>query len=73
MKHNHDDRTDNAERIEYNIGKTLENIRRAEDMIEITDDEKTKETLIAKNERREEALSGMRKEIKDEATQRRED
>jgi len=67
MKHNKDDRTDNVDRIEYNIGKTIENHRLAEDMIETTSDEKMKETLKAKNQRREQALNGMRDEIKDEA------
>ncbi|PKM96358.1 MAG: small acid-soluble spore protein Tlp [Firmicutes bacterium HGW-Firmicutes-1] len=67
MKHNKDDRSDNVERIQYNIDMTLENIHRAEDMIDETDDEKTIETLKARNERREGALNGMREEIKDEA------
>lgn len=67
MKHNKDDRRDNVDKIQYNIDKTIQNFRMAEDMIEITDDDKTREALEAKNERREEALKGMRKEIKDEA------
>ena len=67
MAHNKDDRTNNVDRIAYNIGKTIENHRLAEDMIETTSDEKMKETLKAKNERREQAINGMRNEIKDEA------
>lgn len=67
MKQNPDDRRDNVNRIQYNIDRTIENIREAEDMIEETDDKKMKETLDAKNERRKEALLGMREEIKDEA------
>lgn len=67
MKHNKDDRTDNIDRIEYNIGKTIENHRLAEDMIETTSDENMKQTLTEKNKRREQALNGMREEIKDEA------
>jgi len=67
MKHNKDDRTDNVDRIEYNIGKTIENHRLAEDMIETTSDENMKQTLKEKNLRREQALNGMREEIKDEA------
>ncbi|HEY5561527.1 MAG TPA: small acid-soluble spore protein Tlp [Clostridiaceae bacterium] len=62
-----DDRTDNVERIQYNIDKTNKNSELADDMIEITDDEKTKENLEAKNERRETALRSMKKEIKQEA------
>jgi len=67
---NPDDRRDNVEKIEYNIGKTIQNMKRAEEMIEITDDEKMKEDLIAKNERRREALKGMRQEIREEAIAR---
>jgi small acid-soluble spore protein (thioredoxin-like protein) len=62
-----DDRRDNVDRIQYNIDKTIQNSRLADDMIEITDDEKTKDALREKNERREASLESMRKEIKDEA------
>jgi small acid-soluble spore protein (thioredoxin-like protein) len=68
---NPDDRRDNVERIEYNIGKTIQNMKRAEDMIQITDDEKTKQDLIEKNERRRDALKGMREEIREEAIARK--
>lgn len=67
MKHNKDDRRDNVDRIEYNIGKTIQNVELAEEMIEKADDYKTKKTLEAKNRRREESLTAMREEIKDEA------
>jgi small acid-soluble spore protein (thioredoxin-like protein) len=67
---NPDDRRDNVEKIEYNIGKTIQNMKRAEEMIEITDDEQMKEDLIEKNERRREALKGMRQEIREEAIAR---
>jgi small acid-soluble spore protein (thioredoxin-like protein) len=39
----------------------------AEELIEKTDDEKTRRDLIAKNERREDSLDSMRSEIRDEA------
>jgi len=39
-------------------------------MIEETPDDKMKNTLIGKNERREDALNGMRGEIRDEAAAR---
>lgn len=65
-----DDRRDNVERIQFNIDNTLKNYRKAEEMIAITDNEKTKEELKAKNERREDALKGMREEIRDEAIAR---
>lgn len=36
-------------------------------MIRVTDDEKAKRDLKEKNKRREDALTGMREEIRDEA------
>jgi small acid-soluble spore protein (thioredoxin-like protein) len=70
MKPNPDDRKDNVERIQRNIDMTIHNIEAAEEMIDETDNPKTKEELRAKNERREQALGGFRKEIKDEADAR---
>ncbi len=70
-KPNPDDRRDNVERIQYNIGKTIQNMKRAKETIEITDDEKMEETLKEKNKRREKALEGMRQEIREEAIDRR--
>ena len=67
MKNKPDDRRDNVDKIEENIGHTIKNIEEAEEMIQITDDPNTKETLMEKNRRREEALNGMREEIRDEA------
>lgn len=67
MKNKPDNRDDNVDRIQRNIDSTVQNIRLAEDMIKVTDDEKTKRDLTEKNERREEALHGLKKEIKDEA------
>ncbi len=71
MKNKPDNRKDNVEKIQYNIGKTIQNIELAEEMIDKTDDEKIKKTLSAKNERRKEALHAMREEIKDEAIDRK--
>ena len=58
-----DDRRDNVDKIEYNIGKTIQNMELADEMMHLTDDEKMKRQLKEKNERREDALKGMRKEI----------
>lgn len=66
-----DDRSDNVEKIEYNIGQTIRNMELAEEMIEKTDDEKMKKELKEKNKRREDALRGIREEIKDEANDRK--
>lgn len=71
MKSKPDDRKDNVDRIQYNIDKTIQNCELADEMIEITDDEKAKKTLTEKNKRREEALNSMRNEIKDEATDKK--
>ena len=73
MKHNPDDRRDNVERIQKNINRTIRNTELAEEMIAKTDDEKMKKTLEEKNERREDALRGMREEIRDEAIARKND
>lgn len=62
-----DDRSDNVEKIEFNIGKTIQNMELAEEMIHKTDDERMKRALQEKNKRRDEALTGMREEIRDEA------
>jgi small acid-soluble spore protein (thioredoxin-like protein) len=67
MKPNPDNRDDNVERIQNNIDMTIDNIHRANEMIEKTSDQKMKQTLKDKNERRMDALDGMRHEIKDEA------
>ncbi|HHU89733.1 MAG TPA: small acid-soluble spore protein Tlp [Clostridiaceae bacterium] len=66
MKPKPDDRRDNARKIRNNIKNTIENIELAEDMIDNIDNEKTIHDLKAKNERRREAVEGMRQELKDE-------
>lgn len=70
MKAKPDDRRDNVERIQENINHTIENIRKADEMIEETSDDAARKNLKEKNERREDALEGMRSEIRDEAIDR---
>ena len=70
MKQNPDNRKDNVERIQRNIDMTIHNMEMAEEMIGKTDNPKTKAELGAKNDRRRQALQGMRKEIKDESDAR---
>ncbi|NMA65179.1 MAG: small acid-soluble spore protein Tlp [Clostridiaceae bacterium] len=65
-----DDRRDNVERIQENINNTIENIEAAEDMLAKTDNPETRQQIQEKNERRKEALKGMREEIRDEAVAR---
>ena len=67
MKNKLDNRKDNVDRIQYNIDRTILNCELADEMIEKTDDPKMQQTLKEKNDRREEALRGMREEIRDEA------
>ena len=70
MKRNPDNRADNVEHLQNNIDGTVRNIRRADEMIRATDNQKTRQELKAKNERREEALNAFRSEIKEEAAYR---
>jgi small acid-soluble spore protein (thioredoxin-like protein) len=64
---NPDNREDNVEKIQKNIDMTIRNMEASEELIAKTSDENMKKTLTAKNERRREALDGMRREIRDEA------
>ncbi len=66
MKSKPDDRRDNARKIRNNIDNTIDNIELAEDMINAVDNSKTQRELQAKNDRRKEAVEGMRQELKDE-------
>jgi small acid-soluble spore protein (thioredoxin-like protein) len=67
MKRNPDNRDDNVEHLQNTIDDTVRNIRKANESIRATSNDKTREELIAKNERRADALDGLRHEIKDEA------
>lgn len=67
MKRNPDNRDDNVERIQNSIDETMRNIRKADETIRATSNEKTRDELITKNERREAAIDAFRHEIKDEA------
>lgn len=67
MKAKPDDRSDNVENIQKNINHTIENMRKADEVIEGTSDNAMRQNLEEKNERREQALKGMRSEIRDEA------
>lgn len=65
-----DNRKDNIERIQRNINNTIRNMELADEMIEKTDDPKTRDALEEKNERRRMSLDAMRSEIRDEAKAR---
>jgi small acid-soluble spore protein (thioredoxin-like protein) len=65
VKSKPDDRSDNVKKIRKNIDCTVKNMELADDMIARTDDGNTKNDLKEKNNRRAEAVSSMRNEIKD--------
>ncbi|RLL45422.1 small acid-soluble spore protein Tlp [Oceanobacillus piezotolerans] len=64
-KPNPDDRSDNVEKLQSMVQDTIQNIEKAEETLEHSDG-LDREKIIAKNERREESIEAMRKEIKDE-------
>jgi small acid-soluble spore protein (thioredoxin-like protein) len=70
MKAKPDDRSDNVENIQANINHTIDNMRKADEVIEETSDNTMRQNLEEKNARREQALKGMRSEIRDEAKAR---
>ena len=67
MQPNPDNRHDNVEKIQQHINNTIQNMELADQKIAQTDNPKTEAELEAKNKRREQALQGLRREIKDEA------
>lgn len=71
MKNKPDDRRNNAERIQRNISNTIENFHLTEEAIEESDDGKVKKTLEEKNDRRLDAINGMKSEMKDESKDKR--
>ncbi|AXI09201.1 small acid-soluble spore protein Tlp [Oceanobacillus sp. 143] len=65
-KPNPDDRTDNVGKLQSMIQNTIENIEEANETMQYSDGVEN-ERIKAKNKRREEAIEGMREEIKDES------
>ncbi|WP_313164057.1 small acid-soluble spore protein Tlp [Sedimentibacter sp.] len=66
-----DDRRDNVDKIQRNIDNTIANYRETEDMIRNSISNKQKNDLQEKNERREQSIKNMRREIRDEALDKR--
>ncbi|MBU5266373.1 small acid-soluble spore protein Tlp [Virgibacillus proomii] len=60
-----DDRSDNVDRLQEMVQDTIQNIEKAHETMQFTSGEE-KEAIKAKNKRREQAIEGMRAEIKDE-------
>jgi len=67
MKNKPDDRRDNVEKLQEHITNTIQNIELAEETMSQASSSQMKEQIAAKNKRREQALSNMRQEIRDEA------
>jgi len=64
-----DDRSDNVEKLQDMVQNTIGNIHEAEETMKLSN-EKDQQDIQVKNERRREAIEGMREEIKDEAAAR---
>ncbi|WP_079530033.1 small acid-soluble spore protein Tlp [Halobacillus hunanensis] len=64
-----DDRSNNKERIEKNIGHTLQNMDEANDYVKAHSEEMSQDEMNQiqeKNQRREESIESLREELKDE-------
>jgi small acid-soluble spore protein (thioredoxin-like protein) len=62
---NPDDRSDNKEKLENMIEDTIQNIEKSEETLKNSSGE-DKQQIVAKNNRRKEAIEGFKEEIKDE-------
>ncbi|WP_163972154.1 small acid-soluble spore protein Tlp [Oceanobacillus halotolerans] len=60
-----DDRSDNVEKLQDMVQNTIQNIEEAHETMKFASGEE-KEQIKEKNKRREEAIEGMRAEIRDE-------
>ncbi|MFD1037881.1 small acid-soluble spore protein Tlp [Virgibacillus byunsanensis] len=60
-----DDRSDNVEKLQGMVQDTIQNLEKAHETMQFSSGEE-KENIKAKNKRREEAIEGMRDEIRDE-------
>ena len=65
-----DDRSDNVEKIQDTVKNTIANMEAAEETMAFTDGREL-EALKEKNARRKESINGLREEIIDEATDRK--
>ncbi len=61
-----DDRSDNVEKLQNMVEDTIQNIEKSHETMQFSSGE-AKEQIKEKNERRKEAIEGMREEIQDEA------
>jgi len=61
-----DDRSDNVEKLQDMVQDTIQNIEESHETLRYSSGEE-EDQIKAKNKRREEAIEGMRDEIKDES------
>ncbi|WP_101843982.1 small acid-soluble spore protein Tlp [Halobacillus sp. Marseille-P3879] len=66
QKPNPDNREDNVEKLQEAVQNTIENIEASHETMNMAND-KDRSQIERKNKKREQALEGMRQEIKDEA------
>jgi len=69
-----DDRRDNVQKLQGSIQDTMENLEESRDFLKAHGEEMHAQdvaALEAKNRRREDAITGFRKEIRDEVEDRR--
>jgi small acid-soluble spore protein (thioredoxin-like protein) len=65
-KPNHDDRSDNVEKLQEMVQNTIENMEEAGKSLDAQFSARDREGIEAKNARREEAIELMQEKIKDE-------
>ncbi|MFD2444002.1 small acid-soluble spore protein Tlp [Bacillus sp. CGMCC 1.16607] len=62
-----DDRSDNAEKLQSMVEDTIQNIEKAEESLQLANNDTQRAQIEAKNERRRESIESMRAEIQDES------
>lgn len=63
MINNQEGKMTNINTIQHNIDSNIQNFHRAEEMLYKTNDQRLKNQIMEKNQRRVDALSSMRKKI----------
>ncbi|MBD8007597.1 small acid-soluble spore protein Tlp [Bacillus norwichensis] len=64
-----DDRSDNADKLQKMVDNTIENMEKAEETMQFSNEEQ-KAQIEQKNQKRRDSIQGMREEIQDESAAR---
>lgn len=64
-----DDRSDNADKLQKMVNNTIENMEKAEETMQFSNEEQ-KAQIEQKNQKRRDSIQGMREEIQDESAAR---